>query len=93
MTALRVDASAAWRRNGSGRDEWSTRRYLSICGSNRRLTGDVEMLQDLILAASQLNAIARSMRSTAESDLGMPLAVSTCPGLGSGKGNANARLR
>jgi DNA-binding YbaB/EbfC family protein len=77
MTALRVDASAG---GGMVRVEMNGHKDILVLRIEPEATGDVEMLQDLILAA--INECNRKVDESLQSRLGNALGGLNIPGLG-----------
>ena len=77
MTALRVDASAG---GGMVRVEMNGHKEILTLRIEPEATGDVEMLQDLILAA--INECNRKVDESMQSRLGNALGGLNIPGLG-----------
>ncbi|MEY3282209.1 MAG: YbaB/EbfC family nucleoid-associated protein [Acidobacteriota bacterium] len=77
MTALRVDASAG---GGMVRVEMNGHKEILSLRIEPEATGDVEMLQDLILAA--INECNRKVDESMQSRLGNALGGLNIPGLG-----------
>jgi nucleoid-associated protein EbfC len=77
MTALRVDASAG---GGMVRVEMNGHKEILALRIEPEATGDVEMLQDLILAA--INECNRKVDESLQSRIGNALGGLNIPGLG-----------
>jgi len=77
MTALRVDAAAG---GGMVRVEMNGHKEILSLRIEPEATGDVEMLQDLILAA--INECNRKVDESMQSRLGNALGGLNIPGLG-----------